>query len=37
VTEADPPEGMTLGVAFYLGDEATEEDVTAYTEGWLLS
>ncbi|WP_026122674.1 hypothetical protein [Nocardiopsis halotolerans] len=36
VTEADPPEGMTLGVAFYLGNEADEEDVAAYAEGWLL-
>lgn len=37
MTEAEPPEEMTLGVAFYLGDEATEEDVAAYTSGWLPS
>ncbi|WP_159939871.1 hypothetical protein [Nocardiopsis sp. FR6] len=37
MTKAEPPEGMTLGVAFYLGDEASREDVAAYTAGWLLS
>lgn len=37
MTKAEVPEGMTLGVAFYLGDEAREEDVAAYTAGWLPS
>ncbi|NYH54153.1 hypothetical protein HNR06_003742 [Nocardiopsis arvandica] len=35
VTKAEPPEGMTVGVSFYLGDEATGRDVAAYTAGWL--
>ncbi|MEE2035653.1 hypothetical protein Q8791_00260 [Nocardiopsis sp. CT-R113] len=37
LTQAEPAEGRTLGVAFYLGDETGEADVAAYTAGWLLS
>ncbi|MBB6121977.1 hypothetical protein [Nocardiopsis algeriensis] len=37
LTEAEAPEGMTLGVALYLGDQADEEDLAAYTAGWLLT
>ncbi|WP_017599540.1 hypothetical protein [Nocardiopsis lucentensis] len=37
MTRVEPPEGMTLGVALYVADEADAEDLAAYTAGWLLS
>ncbi|WP_304454062.1 hypothetical protein [Nocardiopsis sp. YSL2] len=35
MTGAEPPESMTLGVAFYLADEADAVDLAAYRAGWL--
>lgn len=37
MTQAEPPEEFTLGVAFYVADEAGRADLAAYTAGWLLS
>ena len=37
MTRAEPPEEFTLGVAFYLAEEADRSDLAAYTAGWLLS
>lgn len=37
MTRAEPPDELTLGVAFYVADEAGEADLSAYTAGWLLS
>ncbi|RKS10135.1 hypothetical protein DFP74_5889 [Nocardiopsis sp. Huas11] len=37
MTGAEPPESMTLGVAFYLADEADADDLAAYRSGWLLT
>jgi hypothetical protein len=37
MTGAEPPESMTLGVAFYLADEADADDLAAYRAGWLPS
>lgn len=35
LSEAEPPEEMGRGVALYLADEADEDDLEAYRNGWL--
>ena len=35
LSRAEPPEGLTTGVALYLADEAGENDVRAYRTAWL--
>ncbi|WP_053614794.1 hypothetical protein [Nocardiopsis sp. NRRL B-16309] len=37
MTGAEPPESMTVGVAFYVADEADADDLAAYRAGWLLT